>query len=170
MAARPLAIVARNGAAPAEALLHPATLVALGLLVLNDHVLKAAFPGVVTGKLSDLAGLAFFPILVVSGWELVQALSGGWRAPSRRALAIAIGITAAAFTLVKTLPVAAEAFGWALGLAQWLLALPVRALAGGPLPEAAPAAVVVDPTDLVALVALVVPVWTWRERARFDQR
>ena len=38
-------------------LLHPAFLVALATLVVNDHLLKDAFPGVVTGKLSDFAGL-----------------------------------------------------------------------------------------------------------------
>jgi len=38
-------------------LLDPAFLVALGLLLLNDHVLKSACHNVWTGKLSDFAGL-----------------------------------------------------------------------------------------------------------------
>ena len=138
MAVRPLATVPRDGAAPADALLHPATLVALGLLILNDHVLKAAYPGAITGKLSDLAGLAFFPILVVGAWEIVLAVTGHWRRPSNRALSIAIGGTAAVFTLVKTWPVAAEAFAWGLGAAQWLLALPVRIVDGEPAPTGRP--------------------------------
>src|SRR5690606_8292496 len=45
-----------------DGLLHPAPLAAIGLLLLNDHWLKAAFPGSITGKLSDFAGLAFFPL------------------------------------------------------------------------------------------------------------
>ena len=39
----------------------PPTLLALAVLVLNDHVLKQAAPGVVTGKLSDVAGLVLAP-------------------------------------------------------------------------------------------------------------
>ena len=160
----------RAGRLPADGLLHPATLAAIGLLVLNDHVLKAAFPGLITGKLSDLAGLAFFPILLVSGWELALALLGRWDRPSSRALTIAIGATAAAFALVKTVPVAAGAFAWGLGLAQWLLALPVRLLADGPVPPVVPTVVAVDPTDLVAIVALAIPALVGRERTRAARR
>jgi len=43
---------------------HPVTVVALLVLVVNDHVLKAAYPGVVTGKLSDAAGLVLAPPLL----------------------------------------------------------------------------------------------------------
>ena len=51
---------------PQQALLHPAWLGALAVLVLNDHVLKGAdlLPGLVTGKLSDLAGLVVAPVLL----------------------------------------------------------------------------------------------------------
>ena len=44
--------------APGGCLVHPAMLGALGVLVLNDHVLKHACPGFVTGKLSDFAGIS----------------------------------------------------------------------------------------------------------------
>ncbi len=37
--------------------LHPILLVSLALLLINDHYLKEAFPGVISGKLSDIAGL-----------------------------------------------------------------------------------------------------------------
>ncbi|MEV6487344.1 hypothetical protein AB0M20_01710 [Actinoplanes sp. NPDC051633] len=43
---------------------HPVTVVALLVLVVNDHVLKGAYPGVVTGKLSDAAGLVLAPPLL----------------------------------------------------------------------------------------------------------
>lgn len=169
MAVRPLATVPRAGAAPADALLHPAMLLALGLLILNDHVLKAAYPGAVTGKLSDLAGLAFFPILLVGAWEIVLAVTGSWRGPGNGALAVAVGSSAAVFALVKTWPVAAQAFAWGLGLAQWLLTLPARLLDGAPLPPVVATVVVVDPTDLVALVALAIPTWIGMERARAER-
>jgi hypothetical protein len=152
----------------AEALLSPVTLAALGLLVLNDHVLKAAWPGPVTGKLSDLAGLAFFPILLLSAWELILALTGRWRGPTVRALAIAVAVSMAGFIVAKTVPSAAEAAGWMLGIAQWLLALPIRVLAGLPLSPVARATVVADPTDLAALPALALAIWVGVSRLRAD--
>ena len=45
---------------------HPATVIALLVLVVNDHVLKAAYPGWVTGKLSDAAGLVLAPPLLAA--------------------------------------------------------------------------------------------------------
>nr|WP_062336489.1 hypothetical protein [Herbidospora sakaeratensis] len=66
---------------------HPLTLLALVVLVVNDHVLKAAWPGLVTGKLSDVAGLLVLPPL------LDLAL--------RRPMA-SIAVTGLGFTLVKT--------------------------------------------------------------------
>ncbi|MBA2665045.1 MAG: hypothetical protein H0U74_22350 [Bradymonadaceae bacterium] len=52
----------------AQDLLHPLVLAAIAVLVLNDHVLKGSglLPGLVTGKLSDVVGLFFFPILLVA--------------------------------------------------------------------------------------------------------
>jgi hypothetical protein len=43
---------------------HPLSWISIGLLLLNDHVLKFTKPGILTGKLSDFAGLFFFPFLV----------------------------------------------------------------------------------------------------------
>ena len=40
---------------------HPLTVGATAVLLLNDHVLKPAWPGLVTGKLSDVAGLVAAP-------------------------------------------------------------------------------------------------------------
>ncbi|MEE8434864.1 MAG: hypothetical protein V3S64_08760, partial [bacterium] len=41
-------------------LTDPVFLVALGMLLLNDFWLKSAYPGLITGKLSDFAGLYVF--------------------------------------------------------------------------------------------------------------
>ena len=51
------------------ALLHPVALAALATLLVNDHVLKAAWPGWWTGKLSDLAALIVGPIAVAAVWQ-----------------------------------------------------------------------------------------------------
>lgn len=45
-------------------LVHPVTVFATALLIVNDHLLKAAYPGWVTGKLSDVAGLVMAPPVV----------------------------------------------------------------------------------------------------------
>src|SRR5262245_46351378 len=45
---------------------HPLCLLSLTVLVLNDHVLKHAIPGVVTGKLSDVAWLILAPVVLAA--------------------------------------------------------------------------------------------------------
>jgi hypothetical protein len=47
-----------------EPILHPWTIGAIVVLLLNDQYLKYAYTSWVTGKLSDFAGLIFFPILL----------------------------------------------------------------------------------------------------------
>lgn len=84
---------------------HPASVAALVLLIVNDHVLKAAHPGWVTGKLSDVAGMIFAP-------PLIAALLG-W---SRSASMVAVGV---GFTFVKT-----SAYGAELASAVWSLITP----------------------------------------------
>lgn len=70
------------------ALLSPAFLGTLALLLLNDFVLKTAFPGWVTGKLSDFAGLFAFAVF--------------WSTLFPRFRAHAIAATAVGFALWKS--------------------------------------------------------------------
>lgn len=133
------------------ALLHPITLAAIVLLVLNDHVLKAAMPGVVTGKLSDLAGMVFFPLFLAAGLEYARVRS--------RYLVLGCAIaTGVVFAAIKTVGPAAEAYRVGLGALQW----PFRALfalvRGDGAPALAQVSLTMDPTDLIALPALFVPV------------
>lgn len=121
---------------PGGALLHPLPLAAVGLLVLNDHVLKQLTPGVVTGKLSDLAGLAFFPLFLLSLCELAGVRR------SRPALLACMAATALVFALVKTQPWALLAYQNGLGLFH-----------GGPVQA------VLDPTDLFCLPAVLAGLW-----------
>lgn len=141
-------------ALPAGELLHPAPLVALAVLVVNDHVLKSwaaasGFPAVVTGKLSDLAGLLFFPLLVTAGLDLLLLVAARLGAPidfslRRWKLALACGGTAALFASIKLSAPAAAA------IAELLRQLGVEAR------------IVVDPTDLVALPMIGVAYWIGR--------
>lgn len=131
---------------------------AIVLLVVNDHLLKGSFPGVITGKLSDLCGLAFFPVLLATGIELVTTA----RIRPRAALAVVL-VTGLGFAATKTLPAAALGYGHLLGVLQW----PVRALVLGGAPFV-PAHVVVDATDLLTLPALVLPLRLLWARARLS--
>lgn len=112
-------------------LAHPASLVAVAVLAVNDHLLKPAFASWWTGKLSDLAGLVFAPAL------LAVVLSVAVPRVSSRALVpgcvVAVG---AVFVVIK-------ATGWgAMAASQtW------SALRG-------PSVVLADWTDLCALPAL----------------
>src|SRR6185436_5470958 len=56
---------------PGGRLLHPVVLASIALFVVNDHVFKPAHPGWLTGKLSDVAGLIFFPVLLAAVAELL---------------------------------------------------------------------------------------------------
>lgn len=88
--------------------LRPWTAAAVVVLVLNDHLLKGAhvLPDIVTGKVSDFAGLFFFPILLAC---LAERLFG-----ARRGLeAICCVATATFFSVLKTSP---EASLWASGV------------------------------------------------------
>jgi hypothetical protein len=121
---------------------HPLVLISILVLLFNDHVLKASIPSALTGKLSDVAGLFFFPFL---GGTILQALvklawpSRRWRA--RQALVASFVLCFVIFTGIKTIPAANE---YMAGLLSALFHLPVS--------------IALDPTDLVAFLVFI-PAW-----------
>ncbi|ADG75741.1 conserved hypothetical protein [Cellulomonas flavigena DSM 20109] len=139
---------------PGELVLHPVPLVALAVLLLNDHVLKAAAPGWVTGKLSDVAGLAFFPFLVLAARDVVMR-----RAPSLVPASVVAAVTALAFAALKLSATARDVYADVVGV----LRFPVDALVGG---AVAPVRVVVQPdaTDVWTVVACAAVVLVVRGR------
>ena len=145
-----------DGSTAGERLLHPLSLGALAVLLLNDHLGKSSWPGAVTGKLSDLAGLVLFPILLQAALELMRGR------PSPRAsreLAAATLLTGLVFTLVKTVPACAEVYRVGVGMLQWPARAAVAVVAGADVPAPSPVRLTEDPTDLLALPALLLPVW-----------
>lgn len=104
----------------------PTTVVALVVLVLNDHVWKQQWTSPVTGKLSDVAGLVVAPPLLA----LVLAACR-----LRRPVGSALLLAGLGFAVAKTTTVGADAVSGA-----WSLVTPSH--------------VVADPTDLLALPAL----------------
>ena len=121
-----------------DPLIHPATIAAMAVLGINDHWAKAAHPGLLTGKLSDFAGLVFFPLLL----ERIPGARAWGPRPARLG---AVALTALGFAGVKGLPVVNGAWN---DLFTWIY----QALG-----SAAQARVLCDPTDLVALSSLVLP-------------
>jgi hypothetical protein len=171
-------------AVPGDGLLHPVALGGLLLLLLNDHVLKAAWPGIVTGKLSDCAGLVLAPLVVQASWEVGRWTLGRSWGPSRRVAVVAAAIVGIGFAAAKTVSLAADFYRAGLGILQWPIAALASVAASGTLPDLRPVAFVRDPTDLVALPALLLPIaigwrrgragagdrrWHERETGRPDQ-
>jgi hypothetical protein len=130
-----------------DGLLNVVAIASIVVLIVNDHVLKAVWPGPITGKISDFAGLLFFPLFLQGVAEVASAVFGRWRQPSERTLLVVVGVTAAVFTAIKTFPAANEFASQALGLAQWLLGQLTMATAAAP----QAVSIALDPTDLVAL-------------------
>jgi hypothetical protein len=112
---------------------HPLWVGSLLLLLVNDHLLKGArvLPGWLTGKLSDVAGLFMAPALLAA---LLGVRSRGGFARVH----VGLGVF---FAALKLWAPAARGFEGAMG---WL---------------GVPARVVVDPTDLLALPALLASFW-----------
>ena len=135
-----------------RALAHPISLCAIALPVINDHVLKQLAPGVITGKLSDFAGLAFFPLLLAAVAEHARIRRG-----TQTVLVVAIA-TAAAFAAIKVCAPAAEAYRVGVAALQWPFRATRAVLTSESLPSLGRVAHVADPSDLVALVALAVPI------------
>jgi hypothetical protein len=124
-------------------MLHPVVLASIALLVVNDHVLKSAYPGFITGKLSDFAGLAFFPVLSWSALEIA------WRRCASFAESVVVVVVVGLlFAATKTIEPAADAY---------------RAIVGA-LRGASSVRFARDPTDLIALAALAVPIAIARRR------
>ncbi|MBJ6759865.1 hypothetical protein JGU66_03765 [Myxococcaceae bacterium JPH2] len=139
---------------PGSMLLHPGMLLAVGVLVLNDHVFKARWPSWWTGKLSDAAGLVMFPLLLQALWEVARTGMMGDFRPSRRVLWVCILVAGLGFSATKVSRLAADGWRWGLGSLQW----PARAVgawgSGLPWPSVRPVSHVMDVTDLLTLPAL----------------
>ena len=138
---------------PGDCLRHPLTLLMLALWILNDHVFKAMFGSVLTGKLSDIAGLVVFPLIFVGAYEMVWALRGLQAEHTRTILWAGLGISAALMIGINLFDGCAEACRIGLGLAQW----PFRSLWALSIMPLSKVSLTMDPTDLWTLPALLIP-------------
>ena len=122
------------------ALLHPVSLLAVAVQLVNDHILRLVIPSPLWGKLGDVTMLIYAPLLGAA----LLALAAPFR--SRRAVALTgFGIVGTWFALGKTVPAVLAATN---GLVSWL--------------TGRPSLLILDPTDLIALPALGVAWWIWQ--------
>jgi hypothetical protein len=154
-------LLGRDGSA-GDSLRHPLILAMLALWVINDHILKSAFANTWTGKLSDIASLAVFPLLPVCAYELVCAYRGRPAHRVRALLLTSLVATGAVMVGINISAGCAECYRVGLGAAQW----PFRALWGltweGAAPPLRSVLLTMDPTDLWTLPALALPWWIGR--------
>ncbi|MBC7878873.1 MAG: hypothetical protein H7Y59_17005 [Anaerolineales bacterium] len=117
------------------ALSHPLTLVSILVLLINDHVLKVYAPSILTGKISDFAGLFFFPILLSA---ILNLIFKSLNLQARQVSIASFGFTAIWFILIKTIP-------FFNNFTESVLSVQI----------------IRDPTDLMALV-MFLPAWKLR--------
>ena len=115
-----------------DAILHPLSLLSIAVLFINDQFLKYAYTSWITGKLSDFAGLVFFPLIV----ELIIQ-NRKW----------SVFITGIGFASVKLTVVGNELYNMVYqkfySMLGWGEMVPL----------------VMDASDCLALVALLIPLY-----------
>lgn len=122
---------------------HPLTLLSITILLFNDHVLKVVYPSWITGKLSDFAGLFFFPFIV----SVILSISLSKFSISKIIIGkISFGLVILWFFLLKAVPLANTL---TTDLASFLLGY--RTI------------FIVDPTDLIALLATIPAYIIWKQ-------
>ncbi len=166
-----------HGVIPGDLLLSRVGLASMLLLGLNDHYLKWQYHNALTGKLSDFAGLVVFPCLLISILEWIrfvfrrsgrefarqearEGVAAGLRSPapewlaSRKQVAFACLFTGVLFSAIKLHPLASDLYCSLVEGARAALRLGPGAVQN-----------VVDPSDLWALPALIVPLWLGASRS-----
>lgn len=128
---------------------HPMTISMLALWAVNDHILKAQFGNVWTGKLSDVAGLVVFPLFLLGLYETLVTI-----AQSKRVLMVCLLATGLFFVGLNTSQVISDLVCQLLGTLQWPFKLLLSAIEGRQLPSMVPTTATPDLTDLYTLPAL----------------
>ena len=141
--------MARRDQIRGDFLLSPVFLASLLALLVNDFVLKPQYPSWLSGILSDLAGMIFFPVFFVAVAEFVAVLLPGRPLATPRWFLITTGIIVLLFIGVKFTDIGADAYRV---LVTPLLDTPVGSLTNGS------GGVVADAWDLFALLLMPVPI------------
>ena len=124
-------------------------LASLGLLLLNDFLLKPYYPSSLSGILSDLAGMVFFPIFFVAIAEFIAVILPKSPLATPRWFYVATALVAFLLVSVKFTDLGQEAYR---ALVAPLMDTPVAGLTVGG------GGAVSDPWDLLALFLSPLPV------------
>jgi hypothetical protein len=145
----------RRARAPGDLLVRPLAVLALITLIVNDHILKPRWPGLLTGKLSDLAGLVFLPLLIIALYEVARAALGRpWQVSERGVVVIVVAV-ALGFAVTKLSTGVAATYGDLLGWLRWPLIGHWRQVA-----------ISRDPTDILCTPGAIV---AWIESRRLSE-
>jgi hypothetical protein len=121
---------------------HPVSIGALLLLLLNDHLLRHLWPSWWTGKLGDAAWLIFAPFMLLAFFAVILP-----ERVSQKDDALfwaSVATTGGVFAAANTIPAFQNCF---LNVLEAVLGWRMR--------------LVVDPTDLLTLPVLLIPVMLW---------
>lgn len=126
-----------------HSLVHPLSILAIVLLLLNDHWLRYAHPSWLTGKLGDFTWLLFAPF--ITALLLAWIIPKRWHKQTQWVGGLSIAFIGVWFATAKTIPVVHE-----------LTTRTLSAIVGweGQLR--------LDATDLLTLPALLISVYIWR--------
>ncbi len=151
---------------PGDLVLLPVSAVSLVVLVLNDHFLKDRYHNALTGKLSDAAGMVFFPLFVTGVIEVVVTLAARrrWRF-SERGVTVCVLASGAAFASIKIWSPAGHAYRVLTAGIEWPFFALKSLITGSAIPGVAGTHLVHDLSDLLVLPILLVP-WWFGSRAR----
>jgi hypothetical protein len=144
----------------------PVSVLSLIVLVVNDHFLKDRYHNAVTGKLSDAAGMVFFPLFIAAAIEVGVSLATRrrWRF-SPVGVTVSVVASGAAFTLTKLWSPAADAYRILTAATEWPFFAVKSLITGSAIPGVAGTHLVHDLGDLVVLPILLIP-WWFGTRAR----
>ena len=141
---------------------HPVNVAALRLWLLNDHVLKGRGPGWLTGKLSDVACLVVVPLMFAAAVELWRTRGERVEQPLSWSLPLAVVATGAVMASINLWGWAADGYRYGLAALQWPLKQVLSLAMGDGVAAFRAVRLTMDPTDLLTLPALLVPLWLWR--------
>lgn len=155
-----------EGQVPGDLVLLPVSIISLAVLVVNDHFLKDRYHNAVTGKLSDAAGIVFFPLFLAAIIEVIAALATRrrWRF-SEVGITVCVISSGAAFALTKLWSPAGHIYRILTAGMEWPFFAVKSMITGTAIPGVAGAHLVHDPSDLLVLPLLIIP-WWFGSRAR----
>jgi len=147
---------------PGDFLLHPVAVGSVAVLILNDWLIKERWPGAIAGKLSDIAGLIFFPLLLVALMEFGARLGRSTWLATGRTFATVAAVVALVFVATKTISPVRDADEVVLGWLWWTPRALFQLVQGEPAGSPGRHQVVADLTDLLAVPSVLAAVWIGR--------